>query len=458
MSEENQSTRSEEPDLARAPVLCLTAPPWRNDRVLKDLFASLGERNARIVGGAVRNALMGRDVTDIDIATRLHPEEVMRRAEQAGFSPHPVGIDHGSVLLARDGRTFEVTTLRRDVRTDGRHAIVAFTDDWREDACRRDFTMNALYADLAGNVYDPLCSGVRDALAGHVRFIGDANARIREDYLRILRFFRFWAEYDTGAPDKDALAAIRQQKEGLRRISRERIREEMRRLLLAPRAAEALDYMTATGIAACILPKACTPETTVLARMLAIDARLHLQPDWLLRLCAICGPHAALKDLFRLSRQEASRMHKMHQALAPVCQLIEQGKAADIRRWQVLASDLGTQTILDALRLCHARGALTDADLARLIPALETFTPPPFPLSGRDVLALGIAPGPQVGQLLRRVRTRWQEQGFQPATVEGLKDLLREEAIRQHLIAPGKGAGKSPAHKNMASDSNTTDP
>ena len=151
-------------------------------------------------------------------------------------------------------------------------------------------------------------------------------------------------------------------------------------------------------------------------------------------------------------------MHKMHQALAPVCQLIEQGKAADIRRWQVLASDLGTQTILDALRLCHARGALTDADLARLIPVLETFTPPPFPLSGRDVLALGIAPGPQVGQLLRRVRTRWQEQGFQPATVEGMKDLLREEAIRQNLIAPESGAGKSPAHKNMASDSNTTDP
>ncbi len=434
----NRISVASENVMTMQPRLCLLMPPWQNDLVLADLFAALGVENARIVGGAVRNALIGKDVTDIDIATRLHPDEVMRHAEKAGFSPHPVGIEHGSVLLARDGRTFEITTLRRDVTTDGRHAVVAFTADWHEDARRRDFTMNALYANLSGNVYDPLGTGLDDALSGRVRFIGDPDSRIREDYLRILRFFRFWAEYDEKPPDAHAIAAIQRQRTGLRRISRERIREEMRRLLLAPRAAEAIEIMSEVGIAACIFPQSCLPDARALARMLRIDARLSLHPDWLLRLSALCGPLDTLKDLFRLSRKEAKRIQELHQTLHMIRSLLSKRETEELFRWQKLVSDLGTAPVIDALRFSHAHGMLDDTDLARLVPALKKFSPPPFPLSGRHVLALGIASGPQVGHLLRTVRRRWQEQGFRPTTLEGLEALLRQEAKRLMTKQPSE--------------------
>ncbi len=393
----------------------LTGAGWLLDPALRRLFAALGEGNARIVGGAVRNALIGVPVQDVDIATRLPPEEVMRRARAAGFSVHPVGIDHGSVLVARGGRTYEVTTLRHDVETDGRHARVAFTDDWEADARRRDFTMNALYADARGNVYDPL-GGLPDVRARRIRFIGDARERIREDFLRILRFFRFWAQYAREDPDPEALNAVSELREGLSRISRERIREEMRRLMVAPRAVEAMLHMAHTGVLDHVVPETCRRDFEALTRMATDDARTGLAPDWLLRLAAFCGPLPELKDAFRLSRREAARL----ETLRTVADL-----PSSIRGWHVLAWRHGIDAARDVARHAHATGRLGDDAFAVALDALHGWTPPVFPLTGKDAIAAGVAPGPAVGQILRRVQDRWIAGDFRPATREELLALLK---------------------------------
>ncbi len=393
----------------------LTAAGWLFDPALRRLFDTLGEDNARIVGGAVRNALIGMPVQDVDIATRLPPEEVMRRAEEAGFSVHPVGIDHGSVLLARGGRTYEVTTLRHDVETDGRHARVAFTDDWEADARRRDFTMNALYADARGNIYDPL-GGLPDVRARRVRFIGDARQRIREDFLRILRFFRFWAQYADEDPDPEALEAIAELREGLSRISRERIREEMRRLLVAPRAVEAMLHMAQAGVLDHVVPQACRRDFAALARMATDDTRHGLAPDWLLRLATFCSPLPELKDAFRLSRKEAARLEILRTAT---------DLPADTRGWRVLAWRTGIDAARDIARHAHATDRLDDDALAVALNALHDWMPPTFPLTGKDAIAAGVAPGPAVGQTLRKVQERWIAEDFRPATRAELLALLK---------------------------------
>ena len=393
----------------------LTGAGWLLDPALRRLFDALGEDNVRVVGGAVRNALIGMPVQDVDLATRLPPEEVMRRARAAGFSVHPVGIDHGSVLVTRGGRTYEVTTLRRDVETDGRHARVAFTDDWEADARRRDFTMNALYADARGNIYDPL-GGLPDVHARRIRFIGDARQRIREDFLRILRFFRFWAQYAREDPDPEALKAVSELREGLSRISRERIREEMRRLLTAPRAVEAMLHMAGTGVLDHVVPENCQRDFEALARMATDDARTGLSPDWLLRLAAFCTPLPELKDAFRLSRKEAARLD----LLRTVTDL-----PSNTRGWRVLAWRHGTDAARDVARHAHAKGRLGDEAFAMALDALRDWTPPAFPLTGKDAIAAGVAPGPAVGQILRRVQEEWIAGDFRPATREKLLALLR---------------------------------
>ncbi len=403
-------------DPAHVPVLALLAVPWRDDATLAALMAALGESNARIVGGAVRNALMGRPVTDIDIATRLVPRDVATRAEAAGFSVHPVGIEHGSLILARDGRTFEVTTLRRDVETYGRHARVTFTTDWAEDARRRDFTMNALYADMSGQVWDPV-GGLADVLARHVRFIGEAAERIREDFLRILRFFRFWATYDAGPPDEEALAAIRTEAKGLAIISRERIREELRRLLVAPRVIEALAWMRATGVARHVFPHTCDGLSHALSAMVEADDDLALAPDWLLRLVAFCGPREELVEAFRLSRQEAARIRRLRRLAPP--------PTDDELALKALLYREGRQGACDALRIFAAWGRVPLRTLARMRELAEHWMPPAFPLHGRDVITAGLAPGPQVGQLLHQLEEEWIGAGFPARSREEWQALLK---------------------------------
>ena len=395
----------------------LAGAAWLQDPVLRDLLLALDPDQARIVGGAVRNALLGRAVTDIDIATTWRPEEVMARARAMGFSVHPVGLAHGSVVVAKDNRAFEVTTLRRDIETDGRHAVVAHITDWAEDARRRDFTINALYADIEGRIHDPV-GGLADIEQRRVRFIGDPFQRIREDYLRILRFFRFFAQYAEGAADARALAAIEKLRVGLAWISKERIGAELRKLMVAPRALDAVELMLQTGVMHHLLSERCRHELTALRRMVEDDAAHDLAADWLLRLAALCGAARELKESLRLSRDAARRIGEV-EALA------REGPPATTEDWKALAWRHGKEVALDAARLMHARAVLDDAAFAKVLALLADFAPPAFLLRGSDVVALGIKPGEEVGRLLRAAEERWVAQGFQPPDRDGQLALLR---------------------------------
>jgi tRNA nucleotidyltransferase/poly(A) polymerase len=266
--------------------------------------------STRIVGGAVRDALLDRPVQDADLATVFPPAEVMARAEKAGIKTAPTGISHGTVTLIAEGKPFEVTTLRRDVETDGRHAVVRFTRNWEEDASRRDFTMNAIYCDAAGEILDPL-GGLADVHAGRVRFIGNPEDRVREDYLRILRFFRFFAVYGSGRPDGEGLKACARLKAGIATLSAERVWAELKRIFAAPDPSRAMLWMRTTEVLQKGLPESWGIDA--IHRLIAAERAEHWTPDPLLRLEAIVPPHRARIDALaarlKLSRAEAARLH-----------------------------------------------------------------------------------------------------------------------------------------------------
>ncbi|MFC7702679.1 CCA tRNA nucleotidyltransferase [Plastorhodobacter daqingensis] len=366
--------------------------PWLERPETQAVCAMLADAGHRalLVGGCVRNALLDMPVADVDIATDARPERVIALAEAAGLRAVPTGAAHGTVTVIANAIPHEVTTFRRDVQTDGRHATVAFSDDLAEDAARRDFTMNALYAAADGTVIDPL-GGLADVVARHVRFVGDPRARIREDYLRILRFFRFHAWYGDAARgfDPEGLAAVAALAEGLDGLSRERVGAEMRRLLAAPDPAPAVAAMAATGVLARVLPGADARALAVLVHLEAGAA-----PDWLRRLVVLGGESAP--EGLRLSRAEA-------RALAALQGVI--GSAAS-------AGELG-------YRLGLARGA--DAVLARA--ALLGDPPPPdwrtaleqgaaaqFPLRAADLVDR--FQGAALGTQLREAEARWIASGF----------------------------------------------
>ena len=256
-----------------------------------------GGHGARVVGGAVRNALLGRPVADIDIATTATPEQVVELAHANGLKTIATGLQHGTVTVVADGHPFEVTTLRHDLETYGRHAKVAFTDDWHADASRRDLTLNALYCEADGTIFDPL-NGIGDLLARRVRFIGDARQRIREDYLRILRFFRFTAEYSSGPPDAEGIAAAVAERQGLAGLSSERVRAELVRLLAAPGAVPVCRAMAGHGLLTAIVPVA--PRIETFARLAAIERASANAPDAALRLAALAV--AVADDVPRLAQ------------------------------------------------------------------------------------------------------------------------------------------------------------
>ncbi len=289
----------------------LTGAAWLAGTETQAVFAALHTKGfaARAVGGAVRDALMGRPVADVDIATDARPEQVTRAVEAAGLRAVPTGLAHGTVTVVAGDRHFEVTTLRRDVETHGRHATVAFTDDWAEDARRRDFTLNALYCSADGEVYDPL-GGYPDLLARRVRFIGVPAERIREDYLRILRFFRQTADYGEGPADAEGLAACVRERAGLARLSGERVREELLRLLAAPRGPEIAALMQDYGLMPAVLGAA--PRPTLLARLAAIEEACGLAPDAALRLAALAveveEDALRLRERLRLSNEQTEKL------------------------------------------------------------------------------------------------------------------------------------------------------
>lgn len=387
-------------------------PLLREPRLREVLSLLDGESGAtRIVGGAVRDALLGRPVTDADLATRLVPAEVVARVEAGGLKAVPTGIEHGTVTVIAGGQPVEVTTLRCDVETDGRRAVVRFTDDWTADARRRDFTMNALYCDMGGDVFDPL-GGLADVKEGRVRFIGDAEERIREDYLRILRFFRFFAWYGSGRPDPRGLKACAKLKSGISSLSAERVWAELKRLLKAPDPSRALLWMRTTEVLRKALPESWGIDA--IHRLVAAEKSEGWDPDPLLRLEAVLPPHRAridaLSERLRLSRAEAARLHSWADAPEP-------DPAMSQPHLDQVLYRTARQGTLDRLR--HALARELDQNhpdaaqkLRLLIGYAEAWTRPQFPVSGKDLVARGAEPGTEVGRRLRELEERWVESGF----------------------------------------------
>lgn len=360
----------------------------------------LGVKTARFVGGAVRDTLLGRPVTDIDVATTLAPEDVMERLRKAGITTVPTGLSHGTVSVKLPDRTIEITTLRRDIETDGRHAQVALIDDWQEDAQRRDFTINALYLDQAGELYDPV-GGLADLRAGRVRFIGNAETRIGEDALRLLRFYRFFAHYGKSDADIDARAACRKLAALATRLSAERVRAELMKLLSATKPVPALRIMAADGVLAVILPEAIRLDR--LARLIAVEKA----PDWLRRLAALVavdksGASAVARRL-RLTKEERSRL----EALVAPAWTIDLG-AAEAQQRRALFR-LGRALYRDLVLLSGDA-----ARVPRLLAMADALTIPIFPLKGADVVALGVPAGPDVSRWLAAIEDWWEKRDYAP--------------------------------------------
>lgn len=398
----------------------LDAPDWltapATQAVLDALETAGGAGCVRVVGGAVRNALMGRPVDDVDLATRLHPEAVMGALQAAGLKAVPTGLAHGTVTAVSGGRGFEVTTLRRDVATDGRHAEVAFTDGWAEDAARRDFRLNALYADREGRVFDPTGEGVADALAGRVVFVGEPARRIAEDYLRILRFFRFSAWYGQGAPDSVGVAACAAGRDGLARLSAERLSKELLKLLAAPDPRAAVAAMVETGVLAVVLPDAeAGPRFTGL---------VDLSPDALLRLAALLPEDSAtagdVAARLRLSNAQRDRLTAAADQTVPV------GPGLAPAALRAALYRLGRETVRDRLSLAEASGVWAPETLWALV---ETWPIPRLPVGGADLARLGVPPGPTTGEILRAFEAGWIADDF---PTDGHEARLRQliEAAR----------------------------
>jgi poly(A) polymerase len=409
--------------------LSLAGADWLERAETKAVFAALaaGGFAARAVGGAVRNALLGLPVGDVDIATTARPDEIIAAVEAAGLAAVPTGIAHGTVTVIANRAPYEVTTLRRDVEGHGRHATVAFTDDWQVDARRRDFTINALYCSADGAVFDPL-GGVVDLEARRVRFIGEAAQRIREDYLRILRFFRQTAEYGIGAPDAGGLAACVREREGLARLSAERVRQELLRLLIAPRGPELVGWMLDYGLLSLVLASA--PRPTLLVRLASMEAALALAPDGILRLAALTVevPEDAdrLADRLRLANDERARLDRAAERVP------ELGPATPEPAARAYLYAAGSTAFRDRVLIAWARSSDTPASEAwrHRLALPQRWSPPRFPIGGADVLALGVPAGPRVGEMLRALEAWWIAGDF--AADESALRLRLAELARRH--------------------------
>ena len=380
---------------------------------------------ARVVGGAVRNALLNLPIDEIDLATTAVPDEVVRRVAAAGWKPVPTGIEHGTVTVVVDGKPFEVTTLRQDVETYGRKAKVAFGRDWRVDAQRRDFTINALSASVDGTIYDYV-GGIADIAARRVRFIGEASERIAEDYLRILRFFRFHAGYGAGAPDAAGLHACILARTGLDTLSRERVRMELLKLLLARHATPTLAVMAEAGILGAVLGG--VPWLASFENLAKVEGAMGLSADTMRRLGAInvrvSEDGERLTERLRLSNAEGGRLAALEYwwRVAP---------AAGDRAARALLYQLGRQSFIDRVLVAWSRSAAGAADPAwhALADLPQRWTAPEFPLKSVDFTKRGIAAGPALGKAMRRAEAAWIAADF-PAERAAL-EAIAEQAARE---------------------------
>lgn len=393
--------------------LILPDAAWRARPGLPELCAVLGAET-RYVGGAVRDTLLGIDVADVDLATRHAPEDVLDLLARARIKAVPTGLAHGTITaVLADGTPIEVTTLRRDVATDGRHATVAFTDDWREDAARRDFTINALYADPASGAVFDYFGGMADLAACRVRFIGDPFQRIAEDHLRILRFFRFHARFGA-VPDADGLEACTMRANDLMALSRERIAAEVLKLLVAPGAVATLGLMVARGILLPVLPEITVEGVALLARLTGYEAQAELAPDALRRLAAVLPRDPAtgesVGNRLKLSNAQRKRL---------VSALIDARGSP-----HPLAYRLGREGALDRWLLTIAEpfdAVLGARDILQ-------WPIPIFPLTGGALVRRGVERGPDVARLLKQIEDRWIEEGFPDAARAG---TIADEAVAQ---------------------------
>jgi poly(A) polymerase len=384
---------------------------WLQQAPLNELLAVLdrGGEEARVIGGAVRNTLLAEPHGDIDIATTALPPEVIRRAQVAGFKAVPTGIEHGTVTVVVHGQPFEVTTLREDVETFGRHAKVAFGRDWKRDAERRDFTMNALSAARDGTVYDYV-GGLADVDARRVRFIGDATTRIAEDYLRILRFFRFHATHGEGMLDPAGVAACIAGRAGLDQLSRERVRAELMKLLLAKHAVPVLAAMTEAGLLDRVLGG--VPLLASVANMRKLEATLALAPDAVRRLAAlgvsVIEDAERLRERLRLSNAEYARVASMADGWWHIA--LQRGE----REGRVLLYRLGPERFTDRVLLAWTRSSEGAADRQwHMLATLPTrWSAPVFPLKSADFVGRGIAPGPRLGAAMAAAEKAWIAAGF----------------------------------------------
>ncbi|MHB1218981.1 MAG: CCA tRNA nucleotidyltransferase [Alphaproteobacteria bacterium] len=402
---------------------------WLGAPEVGAVMAALTARGAtaRFVGGCVRDTLAGRAVGDKDIATSDPPETVLRLLESAGLKAIPTGLDHGTVTAVANHVPFEITTLRHDVETDGRRARVAFTDDWLADAARRDFTMNALYADADGTYYDPF-DGVADLMAGRVRFVGDAETRIREDVLRILRFFRFHAHFGRGAPEVDGFAACRRLANLLPTLSGERVATELLKLLKAPEPTSTVALMAEAGILPAILPEA--GSSTRLRALVTVEG-ITVGADPIRRLATLVAGGAsaagAVAGRLRLSNAQRERLARL---VMPPARPDPDWNARAARVWLYR---LGAEAFRDLVLLAWADAVAATGGSPRrdaegwraLLDQAETWRAPRLPVGGEDVMTLGVDSGPDVGRVLGEVEAWWVEGDFQAGRAQALEQLAR---------------------------------
>ena len=393
---------------------------WLHNEGLQKLLHCLSENGeeARVVGGAVRNQLLGYPVNDIDIATTCVPDEIIKRVSEKGFKAVPTGYEHGTITVVVKGHSYEVTALRADIEPDGRRAKVIFGRDWKTDAKRRDFTINAIYADANGKIYDDV-NGLADIETETLRFIGTAEERIREDYLRILRFFRLYAWVGKGRPDAEAIKACARLKDGLLQLSAERVWSEVKKMLSAPDPTRALLWMRQAAILGIILPETEKWGIDAFRPLIETERVMRLPPDPLLRLFSIVPrDEVRLKKMaerLRFSKLEKTRLMDF----ARISPIKYNSSDIEIKK---LVYHHGKQAVLDELTLAlsnaraHALSndnALVEAShYTRLRKLTEQYDIPVFPLTGKDLLPLGITEGPAIGHKLKALEKRWVESGF----------------------------------------------
>jgi poly(A) polymerase len=385
--------------------------PWMQSKAVRQLFAAFPEGECRFVGGCVRNALWGEPVGDIDLAIALEPEAVMSSLKAAGIRYIETGVAHGTVTAVIEGQPYELTSLRRDVETDGRRATVSYTKDWHEDAQRRDLTFNALYADLDGVVYDPTEQGLEDLKARKLRFVGEADVRVKEDYLRILRFFRFLAWYGGEAKlDADSLKACRENKAGLKKLSAERVWMELKKILSAKNPSRSLHILLTHGILETLLPEANNVDG--LDQLLKLEAREEIKPDPLLRLMAMSMREplqmALLCKRLKMSKAETQRLRNWSDDGTPINPEMSE------RERLIAIYKSGKQTALDRVRL-RAAGepdTIRSAHWMVLADLAMGWVPPEFPITGKDLKSAGVEAGPKMGKAMKMLEALWIRSGF----------------------------------------------